>query len=54
MKREYLCPQCGKRVECEPGPEGVACPSCGCEMDWAPTGMNFSLKGKGWTPKGDR
>lgn len=28
------------------------CPKCGNRMVWAPTSMNFALKGGGWTPKG--
>ncbi len=54
--KEYRCPTCGERAQQEESitnapPLPPLCNFCGIRMEWAPTGMSFELKGKGWPGK---
>lgn len=55
--KQYACMECEdqqiertERINSQELPP--FCPKCGNRMVWAPTAMNFALKGGGWTPKG--
>ena len=56
MIKEYRCPTCGERKQqgeeiANSQPLAPLCNFCGIRMEWAPTGMSFQLKGKGWPSK---